>query len=178
MAKTFRFKFTEPVMDAIAAFSKIHEYDNRKDYKEAWNKWLDENDEIIEREQRRLLDMGYNGDILDKMYKAGRYYFRTKTNDKPEPKQRREYISMDTDIIDAMDEHIISKINENNFKPSTGYDNFCKEHYKILAVVIKQLCQDNPEISASDISIKIKKTYKNRYFIKTQNQLNKEVNNQ
>ena len=32
----YRFKFTEQFMEELYKFSKIHQYDDRKDFKEAW----------------------------------------------------------------------------------------------------------------------------------------------
>ena len=46
-APIFRFKFTEAFMEDLYKFSKIHQYDHRKDFKEAWTKWIEENDDIV-----------------------------------------------------------------------------------------------------------------------------------
>ena len=43
----YRFKFTEDFMAELYKFAKIHQYDHRKDFKEAWTKWTDENSDII-----------------------------------------------------------------------------------------------------------------------------------
>jgi hypothetical protein len=77
-APIFRFKFTEAFMEDLYKFSKIHQYDHRKDFKEAWTIWIEENNDIIDEEVERLLALGYDGDILDKMFKSARYYFRKK----------------------------------------------------------------------------------------------------
>jgi hypothetical protein len=39
----YRFKFTEEFMEYLHNFSKIHQYDERKDFKEAWNIWIETN---------------------------------------------------------------------------------------------------------------------------------------
>lgn len=78
----YRFKFTENFMTELYKFSKIHQYDDRKDFKEAWKIWTEENDDIIELEMCRMLRLGYNGDVLDKMFKSARYYFRKKVQKK------------------------------------------------------------------------------------------------
>ena len=69
----YRFKFTEEFMEDLYKFSKIHQYDDRKDFKEAWKVWTKENENIINDEMRRLLNLGYEGDVLDKMFKSARY---------------------------------------------------------------------------------------------------------
>jgi hypothetical protein len=68
----YRYKFTNHFTDELYKFSKIHQYDHRKDFKEAWETWIDENSELIDSEIRRLVNLGYDGDILDKMFKSAR----------------------------------------------------------------------------------------------------------
>ena len=76
--KIFRYKLSDEIMTCISQFAKIHELDDRHTYKEAWTLWLAENEDEVEREIQRLQQLDYRGDILDKMFKAGRYYFREK----------------------------------------------------------------------------------------------------
>jgi len=73
-----RFNFTEEIIDIITQFSKIHQFDDRHTYRENWDKFFEENKSILLKEIDRLLESGYDGDVKDKMYKAGRYYFRKK----------------------------------------------------------------------------------------------------
>jgi len=166
----YRYKLTEEVMSMITEYSKIHEYDDRVTYKEAWNVWFDDNQEILNREINRLVDLGYKGCVKDKMYKAGRYYFRKKDVNKEkgklikEKQKRRSYISMDLTILDAMDEHISHSMRNSDFTPANGYNEFCKEHVDLLKNEIRVICEGN-KITADDIICKIKKTYKNRYFL-------------
>ena len=159
----YRYKFTNEFMLELFKFSKIHQYDHRKDFKEAWEIWTENNDELIEDEIRRLNNLGYDGDVLDKMFKSARYYFRKKSTEKKEPAKRRIYVGSQKDMLDAMDQHIKSNINSGNFKPSDGFDEFCKENVNLLKEEVGILCRAG--ITNSDeIKEKIKKTYKNRYF--------------
>lgn len=159
----YRFKFTEDFMAELYKFAKIHQYDHRKDFKEAWTKWTDENDEIITNETERLLALGYKDEanIDDKMFKSARYYFRKKSPVKPEPKQRRQYISVDPELLAAIDEHIIVN---NECKPEAAFVLFCKDNEEILRQSIGQICSQGIN-DAQLIQQKIKKTYKNRYFL-------------
>ena len=160
----FRFKFTSEFMTELFQFSKIHQYDERKDFKEAWIQWVDENKELIELEINRLVNLGYDGDILDKMFKSARYYFRKKTNEKKEPKQRRQYIGVNKELLDAMDIHIEENIIDSNYQPKNGFTEFCKDNEILLKEIISNMIEKGIN-NTEDIQNKIKKTYKNRYFM-------------
>lgn len=166
----FRFKFTAAVMGHITNFAKVHQYDSRENYKEAWQEWVEENDEIIFAEKKRLESLGYSGDVEEKMYKAGRYYFRNKqAGDEKDKKQRRKYIPTSRDLIEAMDSHITHGIVEDNFTPAEGFDNFCENYRRLLAEEITRTLQI-VNLDTDEMSKKIKKTYKNRYFIVSRQQ--------
>ena len=187
--------------------------DHRKEYKKAWEPWCEENKEMIAEEIRRLKQTGYDGDITDKMYKAGRYYFRKKS--KKAKKEQREqasaeqaagagqaaaaagqaaaaaagqagganvevpkgkgkgngngkrmYITVKSETLAYIDRHIKEHINDNDFSPKTGYDKFLKTSAEIVRSESEHL-KRKFEMSDSDIKSKVKKTYKNRYYIIT-----------
>jgi len=161
---TYRYKFTETFMTKLYTFSKIHQYDHRKVFKEAWEIWVEENDNIVKDEINRLKTLGYCGDILDKMYKSSRYYFRKKRTEKKELKERREYMAVQKELLNAMDEDIKLSLNNENYKPSEGFVYFCKNHIELLKEQINIFCK-NGFANSKEIKEKIKKTYKNRYFL-------------
>ena len=166
----FRFKFSSDFTDHLTPFAKLHQYDDRHTYKEAWTQWLVINDELVDMEVRRLKGLGYDGNIVDKMYKSGRYYFRNKsTNANTEAKPRRVYVSLEHDVIDAMDIHISVNYYLPCFKPSIAYDQFCMEHSTLINDEITRLLQE--DLTKEDVCAKLKKTYKNRYFLFTQNNI-------
>jgi len=160
----YRYKFTNEFTDELYKFSKIHQYDHRKDFKEAWEIWVDENSDLINGEVRRLTYIGYEGDKLDKMFKSARYYFRKKSTEKKAPAKRRIYVGSQKDLLEAMDDHIKTSILSGDFKPSDGFDEFCKKNVDILKEQINQLLRAGITDS-HEIKTKIKKTYKNRYFL-------------
>ena len=55
-------------MESITQFSKIHQFEERSDYKESWEEWCEDNIELIEIESRRLAYLGYEGYVVDNMY--------------------------------------------------------------------------------------------------------------
>ena len=79
--KTYRHEFGKEFMAELSRFSKVHQYDDRHTYKSEWAKWTQQDDiaQAMDIEKRRLEENGYKGDIADKMFKAGRYYFRKKS---------------------------------------------------------------------------------------------------
>ena len=160
----YRFKFTEEFMEELYKFSKIHQYDSRIDFKEAWKLWTEENSLLIDEEMRRLINLGYDGDVLDKMFKSARYYFRKKSIEKKEPRQRRQYISVNKELLDIMDSHIEENIYNSDYQPKTGFITFCKDNEIILKETITKIFEQGIKDSQL-IEDKIKKTYKNRYFL-------------
>ena len=63
-----------------------------------------------------------------------------------------------------MDQHIKKNINQANIKPSIGFIDFCKQEKDVLGNEVDKLFRLGVT-DAKEIHDKIKKTYKNRYFI-------------
>ena len=167
----FRYKFTDDFMAELNRFAKIHQYDERKDFKEAWSQWLNDYEDEVGQEVRRLVGLGYEGNIIDKMFKSARYYFRKKSAVKLEPKQRREYVSLDKKVLESMDIHIETNMDDEDYQPKSGFVDFCKENEDMLKEAIQQMLAKG--LQGEDIQDKIKKTYKNRYFMLVQRQTQK-----
>jgi hypothetical protein len=159
----FRYKFADDFVADLYQFSKIHQYDDRKSFKEAWIVWLEENKEIVFTEVRRLTNLNYEGDIFDKMFKSARYYFRKKSTEKKEPKKRRVYTGSNKEFLEAIDKNIKKHMATDDYKPALGFINFCEENKNVLEEEINNL-NNNGFTDKEEIMNKIKKTYKNRYF--------------
>jgi len=184
-SKIFRYKLSDDIMLDITQFAKIHQFDDRHMYKEAWVVWLSDHRDSVEREVARLTQLNYKGDSIDKMFKAGRYYFREKVQvpkvqetqvpkvqekqvpkeQKTQTKAKRDYIIMHPATIQAMDTHLRGLINATDFKPALAYSQFCEQHVELLRNEIKRLFAENETITKEKMVAKLKKTYKNRYFI-------------
>ena len=160
----YRYKFTEDFMQDLFTFAKVHQYDHRKDFKEAWVAWIDTNENTVNEEVLRLTRLGYDSDILDKMFKSARYYFRKKSTEKKAPEPRRDYVSVRKELLGAIDAHINKSIGDANYKPSDGFDNFCNSNLELIKDEISHLTKSGLTDS-DEIKQKIKKTYKNRYFL-------------
>ena len=153
-------------MEKIHRFAKVHQFDDRKEYRENWEKWLVDNKDMIEKEEKRMKDLGCEKNIEEKMYKAGRYYFRNKNLSAVIPVKRRKYIAISNDMLQSMDAHIKTHVFDKDYTPAAGYDDFCETHKEILTEEICNIIKLHA-ISGDDMAHKIKKTYKNRYYIIT-----------
>jgi hypothetical protein len=154
----YRYKFDDDFVNDLSRFAKVHQYDTRGDFKDAWNVWIADNDDIISVEINRLKGLHYDGDVLDKMFKSARYYFRKKSDISHVVKQRNAYVCVQKCVLEEMDSHIL----KNTHKPSFGFIQFCVEQAELVNAEIQRLKDGDDE---KKIIMKIKKTYKNRYFI-------------
>lgn len=159
-SQIFRFKFSDEFIGQLTPFAKLHQHSDRNTYKEEWKRWVENNDEIILNETNRLTELGYNGDITDKMYKSGRYYFRNKKEQ--QPRKRRQYVSIEHEVIEIMDTYINSNLDT---KPSVSYGHFCESYSTQLDEEMTRLLDEG--LTRDTIKDKFKKTFKNRYFLIT-----------
>ena len=159
-SQIFRFKFSDEFIGQLTPFAKLHQHSDRNTYKEEWKRWVENNDEIILNEINRLTELGYNGNITDKMYKSGRYYFRNKKEQ--QPRKRRQYVSIEHEVIEIMDTHINSNLDT---KPSVSYGHFSESYSTQLDEEMTRLLDEG--LTRDTIKDKFKKTFKNRYFLIT-----------
>jgi|TARA_B110000495_G_C22901100_1_gene525836 hypothetical protein len=161
----YRFKLSCNALALIEKFTNVHKYDESDIFRDHWENWTKENVDIIRREKVLLEGMGYKGNLEEKMYKSARYYFKNKPNEKKQNKQRRQYIHFDKLFLADMDKHVIETAFIEKMKPSVAYNNFTSQQEysnKIDIIVDEFEAMGWLEV---DILKKVKKTYKNRYFI-------------
>ena len=185
MVHILRFKLSDNIVELINEFAIKNKSLERKEYKKEWNKWMELNERVINEEIERMNKLGYNECIKDKMFKSGRYYFRKKhtcmpvTNVKPndieglararangtdtnevvaKAQKKRLYIKLSNTILNSMDSHI-KKYEE--YTPANGHKHYCLNHIDLLRKEKKECGMENID----EFLKKIKKTYKNRYFI-------------
>jgi hypothetical protein len=185
LSRVLRFEFSGALIEHVVAFSNLHRYDDRKTYKEAWTAWLAHDDiaALIKTEIVRLGALGYKGDVADKLFKSGRYYFRGKnaqkdkaTNEHKAAKaDRHKYVLLNRQLLDAMDNHIEHGLRQNAhaytpanaYTPAIGFAEFCKSWMTVdsYSREVARLSEIMPTGEA--VHEKLKKTYKNRYFMMT-----------
>jgi hypothetical protein len=163
--KIYRFQFSNDFNNKLYQFSKIHKNDNRKEFKEAWNSFVIIEQNIIQQEIKYLEEVGYTGDILNKMFNSARYYFIKKTTIPVNTvKKKRCYQTVTKELLDSIDNHIKINLSQNNYKPSIYFDNYCNDNSELIEREILYLLK-NGYTNINDAKYKIKKTYKNRYYL-------------
>ena len=179
--RVLRFEFAVALIEQVTAFANVHQYDDRKTYKEAWTAWLahDEIAAIMKTEVERLNALGYKGNVADKLFKSGRYYFRGKTNkgnkgNKGSDEELcdkellcKKYVLLNRQLLDEMDGHIESGLRSAEYTPAGGFADFCNANAQseLYRSEVARLSELMPTGDA--VHDKLKKTYKNRYFMLT-----------
>jgi len=159
MTTIYRFSYSPNFHALLNNFATIHRFDqDRKQFKEAWKQWLKDNKEAVDAEITVLRNNGFKGTPYEKMYKSVRYYYRKKPFMDKIQKDRKEYTSMNRDIINKMDEHCKEMIGK---KPESAFQAFIRqENYNSW----KDSEQTRLEIDDRSIYKKMQKTYKNRFY--------------
>lgn len=163
----FRVVFRLAIKEEVHAFSKVHQYDSRQDFKEAWKEWCDEHIDELEEEYKYQMERGADMtfvDLLHKLYTSARYYHRKKSNRPPSPqKPRTQYIRLHEELLDMMRDHIVEKLEYGVDKPAVVYNDFCEENYHGILLEMKRL-RENHDMTKNQVNLKLKKTYKNMYY--------------
>lgn len=157
--KQHKFDFSKDCIEELEHFAQLHKFDERKQFKEAWTKWVESHQSLIDDETNRAAD--YDGDIVDKMFISVRYYYRKKALKPPaENKPRKKYVSLDREFLATIDKYLFnliqSSLNQNTMVsetvPANAYELFCEQQ---LHTIEHLNCSDD----------KLKKTFKNRYYM-------------
>ena len=178
--QTNRYKFTTETTNLLSEFAKMHQHEGSKECKESWKNWIadPEISRELEEEKGRLIKQGMVGDIMDRLYKSSRYYYRKKINKNDEPpKERKKYEGLTKEILHKMDAHIIREINGSidlleddklvsRFTPSKSFDMYLEENSNIISELIPNISTTAEErrIQTTCAIQRIKKTYKNRFY--------------
>tara|TARA_X000000368_G_scaffold338332_1_gene276296 strand:- start:1525 stop:2061 length:537 start_codon:yes stop_codon:yes gene_type:complete len=170
---TYRFKFNKELLDSIKEFSKLHSNDNCDDFLDAFHLWKRVNNEIISLEEKRILDLGFNGNIEEKIYKSARYYFKNKKNTtyKLNKQLKTNYIPRNPVFFKMMETYI----NKNPIKASLLYKEFINEtDTHILSEINTEIVRLKTfELNQTECLQKIKKMFNNAYY-KIKKQLKKQ----
>jgi hypothetical protein len=171
---TYRFKFNRDLLNSIKEFSKIHNEDNGDEFLEAFQDWKITNNQLIKKEEERIIDLGFKGNIEEKIYRSARYYFKNKKNNICKLKQKTiktNYIPRNNKFFTIMIEYI----QQNPIKASLLFKKFINETDETISIEIKkEFCRLRSfELTQEECLQKIKKGFNNAYY-KIKKQLNKQ----
>lgn len=166
--KKYRIIFGEEIKDNIAYFADVHRYDKIKEFREAWDEFVDEHSELFQREyhtQSRKNELKYQ-EMIQKLFTSARYYHRKKSgkssnggNGGNVDTSRGSYKTASKELISCMDEFILHESKVGREKPSAAWTWFVGVHQDTLKEEIEQWDMDDEEGWA-----KMKKTFKNRFY--------------
>lgn len=171
-ARVYRHSIGPNVLAKLRPFAQLHATLSSKDFKVKWQLWCKTNELLIAQESSRLEDLAYSGDVESKLYRAARYYFKTKP---PTLTPRRKsnstpYISLSPVLIQSMDAHIRAGLGISDSQPpATLYSLYVATHVDLIPLFTAEAERMRVQAGLSDdaIVMKFKKTYKNRYFLLT-----------
>jgi len=161
---TYRFKFTPEFDSMLASFSSPFKYNNdRKEFKDAFQHWMVQNESSVTRETARLTELKYEGDILNKMFVSARYYYRKRTSTRVNPKKRRCYKAVGSLLIQAIDNHITASLKKEQvkYKPSDAFVEFSLEN----SLIVEEELARQGFSESTDKESRIKKAFKNRCYL-------------
>jgi hypothetical protein len=163
---TFHYHFSEEMGERFTYFATLHRYDDRKSFKENWEKWIAEPDvaECISKEMDCIKTGGYVGDVIGKMFRSVRYYYRKKQIKDPnlESKKRKTYEMASKEILEEIDRHILIQITDNSVD-QTNRD--AKRSMLSPAKAFAHYVETREDV----VEDKYKKIYKNRFYLLAKN---------
>jgi hypothetical protein len=175
----FRYSMSHIMTEEVFAFSKTHQFDDRHQFKESWEKWIIQEDirQIFDQEIELMCEKGYKGDIITKIFKSARYYYRKRESleIQPETSPRKEYSRLSKTFLQSIDSFIEDQANSQEKKtkksaaPANIFNEYCIQNQDILRMEIASIVSNynkinNEPIDAYEIEEKIKKTFKNREY--------------
>jgi hypothetical protein len=171
---TFRFQLGAKTLERLRPFAANNSNLSGKEFRARWDTWCIVNAAVIDAEVDRLRILGYEGDVPSKIYRAGRYYFKTRPPSlvrAPRSHNSTAYIALAPMLIRSMDAHVVAHTrNCAHSKPAVLYNDFLASCTPEMVALLAQEAERIMEQGMTDAyaaAAKIKKTYKNRYFMRT-----------
>lgn len=177
-SKTFRFKISNSELyDEIVQFSKTYKYSTNEVLKQQYERWCNQDNIwcMIHNEEIMLRRNGYdlnNNNIHQKIYKSIKYYhiknmlnntsFQS-SNESKKNKTNNIKLRFSSELIYLVKQYIEDSYNNDEFKPSLCFNTFC-EKYNEQINTEKNNYDD--EITEKEFNQKLKKMFKNQYFMK------------
>jgi len=171
MPRVYRHKIGHNVLEKLLPFARLHADLPSKEFKTKWEIWCMTNELLISGEEERLVADGYAGDVVAKLYRSARYYFKKKppaldhpSLPPPRKPNAKQYISLSPVILSSMDLHLRETIHD-SLSPATLYSQYIATHTHLMPLLTSEAhrLRTHAGLSDNEILLKLKKTYKNRY---------------
>lgn len=160
-APKFRFVYSQEIETVLRGFAKEHEGEERKQFKQSWKMFMEENKTLLEKEEERIKEEGYDKDIYAKMFHTIKYYYVKKSKKEKEEektmnesclvKERsynrlgKQWINLITSFIkEDLETHEGTK----EMKPEYSYNRFLEKH----------------GTEDEELQLRVKKSYKTQYY--------------
>lgn len=178
--KKFRFDFSHKVKLMLADFANMNMGVSRKEFTDAWFKWVGHTTikTILTSETNQMESDGFDGDVLDKMFKSVRYYHRKRESVKNESTSQstgKHQNRFSREFLKQMDNYIQSQIDDlknvntthgkevNTLAQSVAYIQYCEVNQNNILSEFRSIKQQRGKLSDM-MADKLKKTYKNRFY--------------
>ena len=146
----FRFKFHPDINAMLQRFAGVHHGDDLEEFKDSWETLLARYLTAIDIEIQRLQEIGFTGDVENKMFVSVRYYYckqfkiggenNTDVREElsivqtaaaagtdGEEDVKRKYVKIDTGVHEAI-EQFLAKNNNHTLKPAIAWNIFSTEY--------------------------------------------------
>lgn len=147
----FRFKFNTDINSILQRFASIHHGDDLEEFKDSWDTFLTTYRTAIDIETQRLREIGFQGDVENKMFTSVRYYYckqfkigKTDVQEKviqetkakngdddadadeksTQEKSKRKYVKINSNIHNTIDQFLESN-SKYKCKPAVAWTEFC-----------------------------------------------------
>ena len=175
----FRFVYSPEIETILREFAKEHEGEERKQFKQSWGVFMEENKSLLDNESKRIKQEGYNKDVYAKMFHTIKYYYVKKS--KKQKKQQQEQHNQQ-----EKEEKEEIKVHESHSPKQRSYNKLGKQWIQTITSFIKDDLESHkhtkemkPEYSYNrflekhatedeELQLRVKKSYKTQYYkIKT-----------
>tara|TARA_B100000575_G_C23126516_1_gene652750 strand:- start:1694 stop:2185 length:492 start_codon:yes stop_codon:yes gene_type:complete len=157
----YRYNLSDDLLSYIKE-NFIERYDGY-DFDDYWEEWksTERIQVMFKIEEERLKNQGWEGNIDVKIKTSIKYYYlNINETKKSTKKKRRNYIHIDENISILMNDFIK---NTKIKKPSKAFDDFVEKNKDCYNIECKRL---KGYLRDKEIPLKIKKTFKNRFYLK------------
>ena len=114
-------------------------YDNKNILIEQYDSFWEDNNDIFNREYRRLNELNFNQELKTSIFRSIKYYHikRLLSSENKQEKEKnetvRDYIKLNKYIIQYIDGYIVDGLKKKDYKPSKNYEELClDETFKLL----------------------------------------------